>query len=296
MSNPLIIAIDDDENNLELIESWLEDQPMELMTTTDPKEGIQLVRNHHERVHLILLDRMMPEIDGIEVIKLLHQEEKLRKIPIIMQSAAVSQEQIREGIENKVYYYLTKPYSKEMLNTVVTAALREYEHYRQLVKELMQHKLIADYINEMNLSFKYYHQVDEVALLLSNFFPEPEKTILGISEVLANAVEHGNLKISYDEKTELINEGVLLDEINARHKIPENEKKQVNVHLVRDVEGIKITIEDEGDGFEWQQYLSIDPERSMHNHGRGIALANLTSFDEMSYKGKGNIVTCMKKL
>jgi hypothetical protein len=51
-----------------------------------------------------------------------------------------------------------------------------------------------------------------------------------------------------------------------------------------------MTIQDEGDGFDWQKYLDFDPERAFDPHGRGIAMARMMSFDALEYQGKGNTV------
>ena len=49
-------------------------------------------------------------------------------------------------------------------------------------------------------------------------------------------------------------------------------------------------VKDQGSGFDWNQYLEFDPQRAMHSHGRGIAMANSISFDDLKYRGCGNEV------
>ena len=63
-------------------------------------------------------------------------------------------------------------------------------------------------------------------------------------------------------------------------------------NLERNEEGIILTITDQGNGFNWQQYMDVNVSRVSHNHGRGIAMANLMSFDNMQYNEKGNEVVC----
>ena len=55
---------------------------------------------------------------------------------------------------------------------------------------------------------------------------------------------------------------------------------------------IILTIRDEGQGFDWQRYLELDPARATDPHGRGIALSKMMSFDEVEYQGAGNVVCC----
>ena len=55
---------------------------------------------------------------------------------------------------------------------------------------------------------------------------------------------------------------------------------------------IILTIKDDGAGFEPSDYLKISPKRASHSHGRGIAIANQLSFDQIEYPGRGNEVRC----
>jgi len=52
---------------------------------------------------------------------------------------------------------------------------------------------------------------------------------------------------------------------------------------------------DQGKGFEWDEFMEFDTTRVMHNHGRGIAMANKLYFSKLEYQGSGNIVTVMVK-
>ena len=53
-----------------------------------------------------------------------------------------------------------------------------------------------------------------------------------------------------------------------------------------------LQIADQGQGFDWRNYLELSPERATHNHGRGIAIACLQSFDHVEYIAPGNRVIC----
>jgi anti-sigma regulatory factor (Ser/Thr protein kinase) len=70
----------------------------------------------------------------------------------------------------------------------------------------------------------------------------------------------------------------------------------VRVHFTKSASDCFLRIEDEGDGFNWREYLQVDTARATHNHGRGIAMANMISFDELRYNDRGNQVTAVKRL
>jgi len=103
-----------------------------------------------------------------------------------------------------------------------------------------------------------------------------------------NAIEHGNLEIGYDLKSELLLEDIWQEEILKRLKQPEYMERKAELVLTRKDGGIYIIIGDQGKGFNWQKYLKIDPVRSGSKHGRGIAIANSLSFDKLSYNDLGN--------
>ena len=125
------------------------------------------------------------------------------------------------------------------------------------------------------------------------FFPNPDLTLTGISELFLNAVEHGNLAISYELKSQLVRSNTWKDEVNRRLSDPRFRDRAVKVTFTKKNNEYTLQIEDEGEGFNWQDYLHVDTARVTHNHGRGIAMANMMSFDELIYNDRGNQVTAM---
>ena len=107
-----------------------------------------------------------------------------------------------------------------------------------------------------------------------------------------NAVEHGNLGITYDEKAELIAENRWQQEVERRLTIPEHSSKFAELAFETQGRAIQIRIKDTGNGFDWTDYLEISPQRVTHAHGRGIATANALSFSSLTYLGCGNEVVC----
>jgi CheY-like chemotaxis protein len=119
-----ILLVDDEPMNLILLEEMLENEPFTLLKAEDGKEAIQLLETHDDIV-IVVLDKMMPNIDGNEFIQITSQNEKWSKIPIIMQTAAAAKQDVIEGVHTSVYYYLTKPYQKEVMLSIFHAALEE---------------------------------------------------------------------------------------------------------------------------------------------------------------------------
>lgn len=135
-----------------------------------------------------------------------------------------------------------------------------------------------------------------LAELLAYAFPDPSRTQLGLTELLVNGVEHGNLEISYTEKSSLLEEGRLDDEMSRRLALPENLQKRVWVSMERKETELEMTIIDDGKGFDWHRYLALDDARSDDSHGRGIAMSKCISFDRLEYRAPGNQVTVSTRL
>src|SRR4029079_9930024 len=114
--------------------------------------------------------------------------------------------------------------------------------------------------------------------------------------LLVNAVEHGNLGIGYQEKAALLDHGDLRGEIARRLSLPDLAARRVRVVLRREPDRLVVTIEDEGQGFDWKPFIEYDPERVLDRHGPGIAITRGMSFDEVSYEGRGNVVVATVRL
>ncbi|HFE48026.1 MAG TPA: ATP-binding protein, partial [Chromatiaceae bacterium] len=130
----------------------------------------------------------------------------------------------------------------------------------------------------------------DLATMLANACPDPNRSVVGLLELLLNAVEHGNLGITYAEKSRLREQGTWEQEIERRLRTPGYAERWVDVGFTRDDNAVEIHIKDQGEGFEWEKYLDFDPERAFDSHGRGIAMSRMMSFDEMAYQGRGNEV------
>lgn len=135
-----------------------------------------------------------------------------------------------------------------------------------------------------------------VARFVSHYFPKPDEALYGIHELAINAIEHGNLGIGYALKSELLMAGVWADEIARRQRLPENARKYATLALRVTQDAVAVTIRDMGEGFDWQPYLDIAPQRLESPNGRGIATALRLSFSEIRFLGCGNTVTCSYRL
>jgi hypothetical protein len=130
---------------------------------------------------------------------------------------------------------------------------------------------------------------------LAAYFPDPQRCMVGVLELLLNALEHGNLGIRTHEKDRLLRENRWEEEIARRLAMACNAHKQIHIAIDLHPDAITLSIADDGEGFDWQHYLRHDLPPATTLNGRGIAIAQRMAFDELRYNAKGNRVmaSCM---
>lgn len=286
-----ILVIDDEPANRDLLREYLEFEGFDIVEAENGRKALDVLDKEKDFA-VILLDRMMPEMDGMSFMEVFKVNDSIKNIPVIMQTAAADNRSIEDGINLGVYYYLTKPYRKNILIAVVQSAIRDGSSKKQLVSELRSQKNTMVSLASGHFHIRTMDDAHNLASLLANSFPDSERVILGLSEIIINAVEHGNLGISCEEKSEFMRSGVWADEINRRLELPENKDKQVEVFFEKSSDKIVVTVKDSGKGFDWKEYLQINVNRATYPNGRGIFMAKSVSFDEIEYLGCGNEVVC----
>jgi DNA-binding response OmpR family regulator len=127
-----ILVIDDLPENVLLLREKLEEAGYEVITAYDGKSG--LLMTEEEQPDLVMLDVMMPEIDGLEVCKLIGRNEKTSFIPIILVTAKSGAEDIKEGLEAGAFDYIKKPFNKIELLARVNSALKFSEARKMWVE------------------------------------------------------------------------------------------------------------------------------------------------------------------
>jgi CheY-like chemotaxis protein len=288
MANWHVLAVDDEPINLEIIAEALLDLDCQVDRAADGEEAWQQLETA-DAYDLVILDRMMPRLDGLALLRRLKSDSRFRRLPVIMQTAAAAPDQVREGIEAGAYYYLTKPYDPRALLAIVRAALNEIgEHMRAMRAEAEVGALGLAVRGEFR--FRDLDQARVLASVLSGLCPDPTTAFIGLTELLINAVEHGNLGISYGEKRRLRLDNTWDEEVARRLEASQWRDRVVNVGFERADNEIRFVITDQGEGFDATNYLDFDPARACDPNGRGIAMARRLSFTELEFLGAGNIV------
>lgn len=292
--NLKIMAVDDDEINLEILLKNLRDSGFEAVGCKDGEEAWNSLYGNPDGIDIVLLDKMMPKMNGMEVLSKMQQHELLRHIPVIIQTGDVGVDEMKEGLASGAYYYLCKPFDPTIMIALVNAAARDFVQRNMLYQEMKQERTIANMISHGKFSFKNIDDAVKLAAALSYSSQQPDRINTALLELMVNAVEHGNLNIGSAEKVELLTRGELESEIKKRLQMPEYKDKIVEVQVKSEGEYVYVTICDEGHGFKWQKYMDFDPLRLTEPNGRGIATAKLMGAN-VEYLEPGNKVVCKFK-
>jgi anti-sigma regulatory factor (Ser/Thr protein kinase) len=166
----------------------------------------------------------------------------------------------------------------------ILPTLLEYEKYACIARYDLGRLQYAEF------HYQTIEQAHSLAKHLSAQYPQPTQILVGLIELLINAIEHGNLGISFNDKSILLKEGRWSEEVQKRLANPFYQSKKVTVHFQRLPDKIKLSVHDEGEGFKWHDFEKIDPRRMLDAHGRGIMIARSFSFSSVAYNEPGNCV------
>jgi DNA-binding response OmpR family regulator len=122
MVNETILLIEDEKNILELVKFNLEQEGFRVLTAVRGNVGLETALK--ERPSLVVLDLMLPEMNGLEICKALKRNEKTRLTPIIMLTAKGTESDKVIGLELGADDYMTKPFSPRELVARIKAVLR----------------------------------------------------------------------------------------------------------------------------------------------------------------------------
>ena len=182
--------------------------------------------------------------------------------------------------------------------------------FRAIIDSALKSGLLKFYLNEIipkTLHVKYeitnrIFEVDEIVFSITKDFiyffniNELQQIRVGLCEMITNAIEHGNLEITGDEKFQYTTNGNYIELLKSKLDNLKSYNRKVIIEIRINNHNLKIVIEDEGQGFDTKiirQYCKCKDTTKLH--GRGIMIANLY-FDSVYYNKKGNKVTLVKKI
>lgn len=235
----------------------------------------QWVRRH--KPALVLLDLMLPDVDGFEVCQELKLDRETNLIPLIMVTALGRHEDVARGLRVGANYYLTKPFNVEQLIEAV-------DHVMAWRQELGRCGAGGEIHFQFNSDLRYLEELNGLlsSLLLYTGMSEDDahRLTTAVREMGINAIEWGHRK---------------------------QVERLVTVTYRIDAEKVEIMVKDEGEGFDRAElahaatdddpvgHMAVRQERGLRAGGYGILLSK-GLVDELAYNERGNEVRLIKRL
>jgi two-component system, sensor histidine kinase and response regulator len=138
-----ILAVDDNEENLKVISNLLREKKYRIALAADGGSAIKILTSN--KVDLILLDIMMPGMDGFEVCKIIKENHETKDIPVIFLTARSETDDIVKGFQAGGVDYITKPFKKEELHARVSCQIQLKLVRDYLIKCEMDTRKTRDY-------------------------------------------------------------------------------------------------------------------------------------------------------
>ena len=200
MKKHRILIVDDIPENIKVLQAILSDPSYEVQYATSGKDAIMLCVA--DSFDLILLDIMMPEMDGYEVCKYLKSKDKTKDIPVIYLTAKIDSEDIVKGFETGAQDYVTKPFNPQELIARVNTHL-ELKHKNEsltfmnlqleerVAARTMELQEVNNSLQEANLQLsKLEDAKNDFLSLMSTELREPLNGIVGFVDMLEFSIKN----------------------------------------------------------------------------------------------------------
>jgi len=288
-----ILIVDDQDSLRKLLVKYMLKAGLEPIEAENGKRAIELFRLM--RPSVVLSDIMMPEMDGLTLLKEIKKIDK--QASVILMTGYGSEEVLIESLRSGATNYFKKPFNFQKITEVI-------KHIIKYRADLDSTQYYSPFITEEEKKFVFTTEeadifpiINQIAINLARLVPTAEilNLKIGMEEIFKNAVEHGNLNISAEEKNQALDQGVFGKLINSRLQQNGNGRKKIFITAKLDQEAFSVTIRDQGKGFNWKSLPQPTAESLLSFSGRGILLTRIY-FDEVFYNDRGNEVTLVKQI
>lgn len=288
------LVVDDEDAVRGTVSFVLSNAGFNVVEAANGREAVELVNKGGVTVDVIVSDLNMPVMNGLELSR--HNFDNWG-LPFVVCTAVPDARFALKLLKHGVQDFVVKPIDRGALVAIVRAAimrnlLAKFESDQAAVHpgnvsdisvpaKRTQVLVGLDWIREKSLG--YFSTRDQSKFLSHTL------------EFLLNALEHGSLRISEKEKTDLLNQGKFDEAVREREAVCSATIKIEVVVLKRE---ILVRITDGGTGFDYKKYLNMSDDNILERlempNGRGILMAK-TFFDSIEYDNGGSSVLLIKK-
>ena len=121
MTTPVVLVVDDDEDNIRIISTMLLARGYEVRLARNGRGAVESIRQ--QRPDLVLLDVMMPGMDGMQVLDAIRADPHLASLPVVLVTAKTEDQDLLEGYRAGAQYYVTKPFTSRQLLYAISLVL-----------------------------------------------------------------------------------------------------------------------------------------------------------------------------
>ncbi len=284
-----ILLIDDDKEILDYLKEYFELNNYNTYIAETGYKGIDLYKK--KEIDIVITDLILPDIDGVEVIKIIKEINKDTFIFAI--TGTTDKKLIKEVMEKGASDLIRKPFSIKKLKYLFKKVENYYLSFkkRDISSFIQWDKKHIRINNDITIVTKVVDYIFENCVI--NYKNEIFLKI-ALQEIIINAIEHGNLKISHEDKKNLILNDTYLEFVINRANDKKYKNTYVDIYVFSNNDYLKIIVKDMGDGFD---YTSIpdpeDPDNFFKEFGRGIFIAK-NAFDKIEFNDIGNKVILYK--
>lgn len=289
-----LLIVEDEEFILEMVEKWVRDNTSYRVTCVSRADDA-LARFAEISPDVILSDIRMPGMSGQELLAAVKRIDP--SIPFILMSGHGDIADTIKALRSGALDFFQKPFKMGSLMASIERAFH-------LIDSRKFRKVVNTYMIDEYRKFEIPNDLDLVPHLISELIvhldhdPALDHAALegiraALHEMIVNAIEHGNLGITYEEKSQLMESPHgWWKEVESRAGQDPYRHRQVKIELHNTPSHLRMVVEDEGEGFD---HMNLpDPTKAGHLlHGRGVLIARV-HMDEVRYNEIGNRVTLMK--
>ncbi len=121
MTTPVVLVVDDDEDNIRIVSTILLARGYEVRLARDGRGAVESIRQ--QRPDLVLLDVMMPGMDGMQVLDHIRADPRTTSLPVILVTAKTADQDLLDGYRAGAQYYVTKPFTSRQLLYAISLVL-----------------------------------------------------------------------------------------------------------------------------------------------------------------------------
>jgi CheY-like chemotaxis protein/anti-sigma regulatory factor (Ser/Thr protein kinase) len=291
-AKPRVLVVDDQEALRTLLARLLEREGFDPVQAEDGAQAVDLYRSESPLV--VVSDIMMPKMDGLSLLTEIRRID--RNATVILMTGQGSEDVLLKALRGGATNFFKKPFN-------VRELIEEIRKVVEFRLEAARSSLFSPLLVEETKTFvmpradsPFFPIINQITLQLPCILP-PEDILnlkIGIEESITNAIEHGNLGITFESKAKAISEGRLAELIAEKGRESDTAGRRVRIASRLTPEWFEITIGDDGRGFDWKNLPAVEPENLLAFNGRGIFLTKIY-FDEVIFNDAGNEVTLRKR-